>query len=90
MVNSLLSIIKLTLEFGKERGIYLPNNTKIHNVRQSQHDISILTGSEQEILERYLINNKSYISLGILIGLFAGTLNGGSKNDDIYFVFIVE
>lgn len=72
MVNSLLSIIKLALDFGQERGICLPQQARIHNARQTLPEIIILPKSEQDILETYLVSNMCYVALGILLSLFTG------------------
>lgn len=88
MVNSLLSIIKLALDFGQERGTCAPQMPKIHNVRQAQPEITIFPQSEQDILETYLMTNKCYVTLGILLSLFAGLRIGevcGLKWSDILF-----
>ncbi|MGN1157576.1 MAG: tyrosine-type recombinase/integrase [Agathobacter sp.] len=87
-LNSLLSIIKMVLTFGQERGICSRNLIKIHNVRQTLPEILVFPKSEQDILETYLVANMCYVTLGILISLFTGLRIGevcGLKWSDILF-----
>lgn len=71
-VNSLLSIIKLALAFGEERGLRPDGRLSIHNVRQPLPRIQVLQIAEQAKLEQYLLEGVTGEKLGILISLYTG------------------
>lgn len=87
-VNSLLSIIKLSLKYGLERNYPVPSNLVIHNVKQPIPEIHILSLAEQKRLEGLLTENMTAFKLGILISLYTGLRIGevcGLKWGDIHF-----
>lgn len=71
-VTCLLSIIKLALEFGKERKYVFQSGIVVRNPRQFRPEIQILTAEEQIRLERTLSNTSSLTNLGIMISLYMG------------------
>lgn len=71
-VSGLLSIIKLALDFGKERKYYCPDSIIIKNPRQNRPEIMVLSLQEQQQLERYLFAGQEPVHTGILLSLYAG------------------
>lgn len=71
-VSDLLSIIKLALDFGRERGYGCPEHIIIHNPRQTISGIQVLKKAEQECLERHIIKSSEPECLGILLSLYTG------------------
>lgn len=71
-VAGFLSVIRLALKFGLERGYCCPANLVVHNPRQNIPEIRILTREEQQNLEAHLYEEHSTISLGILLSLYLG------------------
>lgn len=71
-VASLLSIIKLVLNFGIEKEYYCFNNVIVKNPKQNKPEIMVLSEGEQQKLEQYLFENMDTIHLGILLSLYAG------------------
>lgn len=67
-----MSIIKLVLDFGRERNYGCPEHIVIHGPRQNVPKIQVLKRAEQERLERYIINDFRPECLGILLSLYAG------------------
>lgn len=71
-VSSLLSLIKLSLNFGVQRKYFCPENVIVKNPRQNKPDIMILSLSDQQKLEEYLFDNPCKIHVGIVLSLYAG------------------
>lgn len=71
-VASILSVIKLALNFGIQRNYYCPNNITIKNPRQIKPEIMIFAVNEQAQLESYLFARTERIHAGILLSLYAG------------------
>lgn len=71
-VTSQLSIIKLALEFGRERGYSCPDNMVIHNPRQFMSEIQVLTIEEQHRLEKCALAMPDLIHMGIVLTLYTG------------------
>lgn len=71
-VTGFLSVIRLALDFGLERGYDCPDHIVIHNPKQSLPGIQILTCEEQRRLEKVLMEEDTTISLGILLSLYLG------------------
>lgn len=71
-VSSLLSLIKLALDFGTQRGYCCPNNVVVKGPRQIKPDIMVLSTNEQQKLEQYLFSHLNRLHLGIVISLYAG------------------
>jgi len=87
-VNSLLSIIKLTLKYGNECDYPMPQKLIIHAPKQPLPKIHVLTLTEQERLECFLMEKMNPLKLGILISLYTGLRIGevcGLQWGDIYF-----
>lgn len=70
-VTSILSIIKLSLSFGRERQYQCPLFS-IPLPHQKNSDIQILTLVQQRKLESYLFDHLNEIHIGILISLYMG------------------
>lgn len=88
MVNNILSIVKLILTFGQERGFKINENCKVHYIRESPSNIKVLTMKEQKILETYILDHLNLVNLGIYICLYTGLRIGeicGLKWEDIDF-----
>lgn len=72
-VVDLLSIFKLTVKFGSERGLIFPGQLTIHNPRQTLPEIKIMDETACEKLENYILNHPdSTICIGILLSLYTG------------------
>ena len=71
-VSSLLSVIKLSLNFGMRRGYECSDYLMIKGPRQKKTDIMILSTTEQKKLEQHLFSQLNGIRLGILLSLYAG------------------
>ena len=71
-VTSFLSIIRLVLNYGTERGYCCPNPIVIRNPRQTLPQIQILTWEEQQKLELILLAEKNTVSWGIMNSLYLG------------------
>lgn len=71
-VSSLLSLIKLALDFGVQRGYCCPDHVVVRNPRQIKPDIMILSIPEQQKLEQYLFSDLNRLHLGIVLSLYAG------------------
>lgn len=71
-VTSLLSVIKLALEFGRERNYGCPSNITIHNPRQTAPEIQVLTPEEQKYLESCILGKYDPIHMGIMLSLYTG------------------
>ncbi len=71
-VRTMAIIIKSALELGiKEQFIFM-TNLDIHLPKQSKRDLQILSVAEQNSLEKYILNNLDFTTLGIYISLYAG------------------
>lgn len=70
-VTGILSIIKLSLSFGREREYHCPMFS-IRAPHQELSHIQILTIAQQRKLEEYLFENMNEIHIGILISLYMG------------------
>ena len=71
-VRTMAIIIKSALELGiKEQFVYIAN-LDIHLPKQTKHELKILSVTEQNILEKYILNNLDFTALGIYISLYAG------------------
>lgn len=71
-VTGQLSVMKLALAFGQERGYGCPANIIIHNPRQFASEIQVLTMEEQHRLEKYALENPDLIHMGIMLTLYTG------------------
>lgn len=71
-VAGLLSVIKLALEFGRERNYGCPSNITIHNPRQSMPEIQVLTPEEQKHLECRILGKYDLTHMGIMLSLYTG------------------
>ena len=71
-VGGFLSIIRLALDYGIERGYDCSGHIVIHHPRQNMPKIQILTCEEQQKLEQILLEENSTISFGILLSLYLG------------------
>lgn len=87
-VRTMAIIIKSALELGiKERYLSLPN-LDIHMPKQIKHELQILSGTQQVTLEKYILDNLDFTTLGIYISLYAGLRIGevcALRWDDIDF-----
>ena len=71
-VSGLLSVIRLALDYGAERGYYYPTRIVIRNPRQTTPTIQILTWEEQKKLEIILLKENTKVSFGIMVSLYLG------------------
>lgn len=71
-VSDLLSVIKLALDFGRERDYGCPEHIVIRNPRQNISGIQVLKQAEQERLERYILEHPDPKCIGILLSLYTG------------------
>ena len=71
-VSCLLSLIKLALEFGRERDYGCPEQIVIHNPRQTLPDIQILSLQEQSRLEQFINAHPCPVGLGVMLSLYTG------------------
>lgn len=71
-VTGFLSVIRLALDYGTERGYHCPEHIVIRNPRQSMPKIQVLTCEEQQKLEQVLLTENSTIDFGILLSLYLG------------------
>lgn len=71
-VTDILSIIKLSLKFGKEREYDNLKKVIVKNPRQIKSKIQILMPEEQRRLEKKLFDTSDYINIGIIISLYTG------------------
>lgn len=71
-VRTMAIIMKSALELGiKEQFIFM-TNLDIHLPKQSKHELQILSVTEQNLLEKYILNHLDFTALGIYISLYAG------------------
>lgn len=71
-VRTMAIIIKSALELGiKEQFIFM-TNLDIYLPKQSKPELQILSATEQNLLEEYILNNLDFTALGIYISLYAG------------------
>lgn len=72
-VVDLLSVFKLALKYGSERGFILPEHLTIHNPRQPIPDIKIMDESACKKLETYILHHlDSPVCIGILLSMYTG------------------
>lgn len=72
-VADLLSILKLAMKFGRERGYTLPEHLTIHNPRQTLPEIKIMDEKACEKLETYILHHlDSPVCIGILLSMYTG------------------
>lgn len=72
-VADLLSVFKLALKYGSERGFTLPDHLTIHNPRQTLPDIKIMDEVACKKLETYILHHlDSPVCIGILLSMYTG------------------
>ena len=71
-VTGFLSVIRLALDYGAERGYCCPTHIVIRNPRQNTPKIQILTWEEQKKLEVILLKEDTKVSFGIMVSLYLG------------------
>lgn len=87
-VTDLLSIIKLSLAYGKEKGYPLSDCLAIRNPKQFHPTIQILGLEEQKKLEKYILNDPTSTGQGVLLSLYTGLRIGeicALRWEDIHF-----
>lgn len=87
-VTDLLSIIKLAVTYGEEKGYLSPGQLRIHHPRRNLPSIQILESKEQKRLERYLLKEWSLPGMGIVLSLYTGLRIGeicALRWEDIHF-----
>ena len=71
-VRTMAIIMKSALELGvKEHFVFMPN-LDIHLPKQNKNELQILSVSEQNLLEQYILNNLDFTTLGMYISLYTG------------------
>lgn len=71
-VTGILSVVRLALNYGMERGYDCPDHIAVHNPRLHTPEIQILTWKEQQRLEQVLFEENSPVSFGIMVSLYLG------------------
>ena len=71
-VSDLLSLLGGALQYAEKRGCRLQCNVKSIRIKQAEHQMRILTQSEQDALCSYLCENPTPCHLGILLSFFTG------------------
>ncbi len=71
-VRTMAIIIKSALELGIKENFVLISNLDIHLPKQKKQELQILSTEDQNLLEKYLLNNFDYTALGIYISLYTG------------------
>lgn len=71
-VTGILSVVRLALNYGADRGYDCPDHIAVQNPRLCAPEIQILTFQEQQKLEQALFQENSPVSFGILISLYLG------------------
>lgn len=71
-VACILSVIKLSLNYGVQKGCLCAGNIIIKNPRQIKPDILIFSENEQLQLEHHLFSNPDPINRGIILSLYTG------------------
>lgn len=71
-IQDILSVINLVLNFAKAENYNVKNNIGVVRPQKNKKDIRILKLDEQARLERYLLNNINYKTLGIILTLYTG------------------
>ncbi len=71
-IQDILSVINLVLNFAKTENYNVKNNIGVVRPQKNKKDIRILKLDEQARLERYLLNNINYKTLGIILTLYTG------------------
>ncbi|MBQ7840007.1 MAG: site-specific integrase [Lachnospiraceae bacterium] len=87
-VAGLLSVLKLAIDFGRERNYGCPQQLVIHNPRQSLPDIQILSLEEQARLEAHILEELIPFHIGIMLGLYTGLRIGETcalRWEDVHF-----
>lgn len=71
-VRTMAIIMKSALELGiKEQFVFI-SNLDIHLPKQNKPELKILSVTEQNLLEQYILHNLDFTTLGIYISLYAG------------------
>lgn len=71
-VTGFLSVFRLALNYGAERGRGCMHPVVIHNPKQNPARIRIFTWEEQQILEGTLLEEDNRIAFGIFLSLYLG------------------
>lgn len=71
-VTGFLSVMRLALNYGAERGRGCTHLIVIRNPRRNPPEIRIFTREEQQTLERMLLEEDSRIAFGIFLSLYLG------------------
>ena len=71
-VSDILSVLRSILRFAQRSGAQVTCDGSSVRIRRPPVEIRVLSRQEQEILRRYLYNNRSARNAGILLSLFAG------------------
>ena len=71
-VSDILSVLRSILRFARRGGAIIPCDGSSVRIRRTMAEIRVLSRHEQDLLCRYLYNNVSPRSAGILLSLYAG------------------
>ena len=71
-VSDILAVLRRILRFARRNGATVPCDGSSVRIRRPAVEIRVLSRQEQEILCRYLYNNRSARNAGVLLSLFAG------------------
>lgn len=71
-VNGIASVLRLVFRYaGTECNVTAPDIGNLY-IKQAKNRVQILSGSEQELLEEYLMEHMDFVSLGIITCLYTG------------------
>ena len=71
-VSDILAVLRSILRFARRNGATVPCDGSSVRIRRPAVEIRVLSRQEQDILCRYLYNNRNARNAGILLSLFAG------------------
>lgn len=71
-VRTMAIIMKSALELGMKEQFVFIANLDIHLPKANKHELQILSVTEQNSLEEYILNHLDFTALGIYISLYAG------------------
>ena len=71
-VRTMAIIIKSTLELGIKENFIFMTNLDIHLPKPNKNELQVLSVTEQNSLEQYILNNLDFTTLGIYISLYTG------------------
>jgi len=71
-VKTMLFIVLSALSYSEQEGVCKVVPSKVHKLKIEKNELRILTATEQQKLEKFLVSNLSATALGVLITLQTG------------------